>query len=209
MYITYTNVALVKKNITPHTQQPTSSVFVARTTHQSPPSYPDLANRRNLVLHVQTPRSSLLRLIIFSLPKCRRMAILSIPQSLQFLRVAVFIKGIVLDFQMMEIPMWDRHQSATSALVLNWRFLTWENKWRASAEQLSCLGSIISGDAWLELGGSSVVESGSDMRLVDSSLALLPLIDSVRSELARCRSCIVKFRPGGGARSSRITHNGG
>ena len=103
VHITHANVALVKKNTTPHTQQPTSSVFVALATHQSPPSYPDLANHRNLVLQEHTPRSSLLRLIMFVLPKCRRIAILSTAQSLQVLSVADFIREIVFDFQMMEI----------------------------------------------------------------------------------------------------------
>ena len=65
---------------------------------------------------------------MFALPKCRLIAILSTAQSLQVLSVADFIRDMVFDFQMMEIPMWERHQSATSAFVLNWRFLTWEKR---------------------------------------------------------------------------------
>ncbi len=54
----------LKKNTIPHIQQPTGS-FLGFTPHQSPPSYSDLANRRNLVLQLHTPRSSLLRFKTF------------------------------------------------------------------------------------------------------------------------------------------------
>ena len=40
-------------------------------------------------------------------------------------------------------------------------------------------------------------------------LALAPLMESVRSELARCRSCMVNVLPGVGARSSRTMQRGG
>jgi len=53
------------------------------------------------------------------------------------------------------------------------------------------------------------VDTGSDIRSVESSLALAPLIDSVRSELARCQSCMIKVLPVVGARSSRTTQRGG
>jgi hypothetical protein len=62
----------------------------------------------------------------------------------------------------------------------------------------------------VEGGGSSGEESGSVTCSVESSLALAPLIESVRSELARGRSRMVKFL--GivvSARSSIITHKGG
>ena len=78
----------------------------------------------------------------------------------------------------------DRHQSATSAFMLKCKFLTWEKRWRASAEQLSCLGSSIIGDAWVEGGGSSGGESWSVTCSVESLVALMPSIESVRSNFA-------------------------
>jgi hypothetical protein len=81
---------------------------------------------------------------------------------------------------------------------------------RASAEQLSCLGSIVIGDACVEGGDSSGGVSGSETWRVELSLALAPSMESVRSELARGRSCIVRVRgTGEGTASSMITQVGG
>ncbi len=75
---------------------------------------------------------------------------------------------MVFDRQMILISRLDRHQLATSAFVLKCKFLTWEKRWQASAEQLSCLWSSIIGDAWVGGGGSSGGESGSVTCLVET-----------------------------------------
>jgi hypothetical protein len=78
-------------------------------THQSPPSYPDLVNQRNLVLQEHTPRNSLLRLMIFLLPKWRPIAIRSTAHSLQFFVDADFRREMVFDRQMILISRLDWH----------------------------------------------------------------------------------------------------
>ena len=63
----------------------------------------------------------------------------------------------------------------------------------------------------MEGGGSSGGESGSVVLSVESSMVLIPSIESIRSEFARGQSLIVKVLGGVvlARSSSMITHNGG
>ncbi len=53
--------------------------------------------------------------------------------------LAVFWRAIGFDCHMMLILMFNLHHAVTSALVRKQRCCTWEYRWQASAEQLSCL----------------------------------------------------------------------
>jgi hypothetical protein len=65
----------------------------------------------------------------------------SMAHNQQTFVLAVLTRLIVLEHQRMLTLMLVQHHSATSALVLNSKLLTWAKRWRANAEQLSCCES--------------------------------------------------------------------
>jgi hypothetical protein len=121
----------LKQNTTPRILQPTSS-FLVFTPHQSPPSYSDLAKRRNLVLQLHTPRSSILRFKIFlrlwSLVKFCPIIMHSTAHNLQIFAPAILTRLMVFERQRMLTLMWVRHHSATSAFVSNLRCFMWAKR---------------------------------------------------------------------------------
>ncbi len=124
-----------------------SPALVSGFSHpcKSPPSYSDCKNRRNLVLQEQIPLRSFLRFNIF-LCRCWwlklwPMTMHSAAQRRYSFVLAVFIRVVGFNCQMISTLIWDPHHSATSAFVLKRMHFTWEKRCWTSAEQLSCPGS--------------------------------------------------------------------
>ncbi len=107
-------------------QQPTSS-FLGFTPHQSPPSYSDLVNPRNLVLQLHTPCSSLSRFKIFlhlwALVKFCSIIMRSAVHNLQTFVPAVLMRLMVFEHQRMSTLMLVWHHSATSVKKYARRYL--------------------------------------------------------------------------------------
>ncbi len=107
----------------------THQLFFGFTPHQSPPFYLDLANRRNLVLQLHTPHSSLLRFKIFlclwTLVKFFPIIMRSAVHNLQTFIPAILTRLMVFERQRMSTLMLVRHHSTTSAFVLNRRCFMW------------------------------------------------------------------------------------
>ncbi len=135
------------KKIQPPISNSSPTLFLSFShPHQSPPSYSNCENRRKLVLHEQIPLSSFFRFNIFLL-QCGRLKLWPMTMRLAVQRqhilvLAVFNKVMGFDCQMISTSMWDQHHLATSTFVLKRIRFTWEKRCQASAEQLSCLGTI-------------------------------------------------------------------
>ncbi len=66
--------------------------------------------------------------------------------------LAVVIKLILFERHSISNWMFNQHQAATSTFLLNFMFFTWAKRWRARAEQFSCLAS-----DWCHASGLLVV----------------------------------------------------
>ena len=100
--------------------------------HQSPPSYLDRANRRNLALQLHMPCISLLRFQIFlrmwKLVRFFPMIMRSVAHNQQTFCPTVLTRLRMDECQRMLIDMLMRHHSANSALVSNLRFFMWAKR---------------------------------------------------------------------------------
>jgi hypothetical protein len=136
------------------------------------------------------------------------MIILSTAHSWQNLVLTVFCSTIGFDCHMIFVFMFDQHHVATSAHVRKWRWHAWENRWRESAEQLSCFVvrwhvAVSASAVGLLFAGNSYVIVGGDPSIMEL------LIGPVSGGIRFCNCMLV---PSGGVLVvvSFITmHNGG
>ncbi len=178
------------KNIQPLISNHSPALFSSFSSPSSePPSYSDCKNRRNLVLHEQIPLSSFFRFDMFFLlcgwlklwPMTMHLAV----QRRHILVLAVFMEVMGFHCQMISTLMWDWHHLETSAFVLKCICFTWEERCRASAEQLSCLGTIWGGAALIG-GPKSTVGGGYNINKLGGTFLMFVIVLVLDWEPLQC-----------------------